>query len=136
MKHINTEHAPQFPKLLSQGVAAEAGRLLFVAGQVGIIPDSNPPRLETTAAGQTARAMEHIRNIVEAAGGNLGHLAMVRIAHTRAEDYADINAAYLAALPGEEGERDLPARIATGAAFLPLNALVEIEAIAELPATE
>lgn len=130
MKFVNSADAPSFP-FLSQASVAEDGTV-YVAGQVGIVPGSNPPRLEETVADQTGRAMGYVRAALEAAGSSLAHIGIIHILHTDQVDYPAINEAYTGFLDAAGITADArPPRTATGAAFLPLGAAVEIYAIAE-----
>ncbi len=130
MRHVNSAEAPKFP-FLSQATIADKPTI-FLSGQVGIIPDSSPPELEATAAEQTTRAMSHLEEVLTASGSSLAKLTRVIILHTVKSDYPAINTAYLDYLNAAGIPEDKrPGRVATGAAFLPLDALVEIYGEAE-----
>jgi enamine deaminase RidA (YjgF/YER057c/UK114 family) len=118
------------PRGYSHGVAG-AGRLLFVAGQIGWTPDGTlvGPRL----ADQFDQALANVLTVVAAARGDAWSIAKLTIFVTDA-------AAYAAARP-EIGERyrarmgrHYPAMtLVEVRALLAPGALVEIEAFAILP---
>jgi enamine deaminase RidA (YjgF/YER057c/UK114 family) len=118
------------PRGYSHGVAG-AGRLLFVAGQIGWTSDGTlvGPRL----ADQFDQALANVLTVVSGAGGDAWSIAKLTIFVTDA-------AAYAAARP-EIGERyrarmgrHYPAMtLVEVRALLAPGALVEIEAFAILP---
>ena len=112
----------------SHGVIVEAGRTLYVAGQV---PLDREGRVVSPgdAAGQARQALQNLRQVVEEAGGNLADVAKTTVFVIRLEDRAVIGAARREFFPG-----DPPANT-----FLVVSSLarpeflVEIEAIVPLP---
>ncbi|HBK78312.1 MAG TPA: hypothetical protein DDZ83_01275 [Nitrospinae bacterium] len=58
----------------SHGVIVEAGRTLYVAGQVPLDENGNVAS-PGDAGGQTRQALENMRRVVEEAGGNMSDIA-------------------------------------------------------------
>jgi 2-iminobutanoate/2-iminopropanoate deaminase len=103
-------------------VAVEANGLIFLSGQVALLPDGG--RAEDDVSVQTRQVMENIKGIL----GNLGHsfadVVKTTIFMADMADYAAINSIY-----EEYFEEEHPARSAVQAAALPGGFLVEIEMI-------
>lgn len=102
------------------------GNTLYVSGQLGVSrtdPDSS-------VQGQTRRALENVRRVVEAAGGTMADVAKCTVFLADMKDFAAMNSAYVQAFPKEP-----PARSAVAVAALASpSAKLEIECIAALPA--
>lgn len=126
LKAVSTPHAPQPGGFYSQGV--QAGPLLFISGQ---LPLSREGKLVGTTPGeQTVVTLQHIKSIVEAAGGSLANLTQLTVYVTSVEHWPEVNAAYkefLAAVPIP------PARAVVPVKELHYGALVEIQATAYFP---
>jgi enamine deaminase RidA (YjgF/YER057c/UK114 family) len=119
--------SPQF----SQAVEIPAGaRLLFVGGQNGV--DETGQLVGPDAASQTKRALENVRTAVEGSGGLFANVAKWTIL-TTSRDH--INAGVTAFLEVWGSENPPPAiTVAIISDLGPEGALVEIEAVAALPA--
>jgi 2-iminobutanoate/2-iminopropanoate deaminase len=105
-------------------VAAEAGGLVFVSGQVAIDPETNAP-FGSDVATQTRRVLENIRLALDGVGLTLTDVVKTTVFMVDIADYAEINRIY-----AEYFATDPPARSAIEVAALPGGYLVEIEAIA------
>jgi 2-iminobutanoate/2-iminopropanoate deaminase len=121
MKSLQTDKAPAAVGPYSQAVVTD--HLLFVSGQIGILPETGT-LLEGLAA-QTEQAIRNLGEILRAAG--LGYENVVKTTCFLADinDFAAFNAIYEKYFTGR------PARSLIQAAALPKGALVEIETIAE-----
>jgi enamine deaminase RidA (YjgF/YER057c/UK114 family) len=119
--------SPQF----SQAVEIPAGaRLLFIGGQNGV--DETGQLVGPDAASQTKRALENVRTAVEGSGGSFADVAKWTIL-TTSRDH--INAGVAAFLEVWGTENPPPAiTVAIISDLGPEGALVEIEAVAALPA--
>jgi 2-iminobutanoate/2-iminopropanoate deaminase len=108
--------------------AIRVGSLVFTAGQIALDPASG----QLVAGGiaeQTARVLENLKAILEAAGTNLGKAVKATVFLKDFNDFAAMNAVYAnyLAAPGIPP----PARTTIEASRLPKDALVEIELVAE-----
>jgi len=117
---LHTDDAPAAVGPYSQGISA--GRLVFTSGQL-------PMRdgvLITDDAAEAARAsLENVSAILEAAHAVLADVVKVTIFLRDMNDFAAVNAVY-----GEFFPKPYPARSCIEVARLPLDAILEIEALA------
>jgi 2-iminobutanoate/2-iminopropanoate deaminase len=121
---VHTERAPApFQGApYSQGIVH--GGLVFVAGQVGIDPETN----QVVGGGieaQTEQVMKNISAVLEAAGSSLANVLKASIFLVDFGDFPAMNDVY-ASFVGPE----FPARATVQIAGLPSGALVEIEVVA------
>jgi 2-iminobutanoate/2-iminopropanoate deaminase len=124
MQAVATPGAPRAIGPYSQGVVA-AG-LIFTAGQTPLDPATG----EMVAGGipeQTARALENIRAILEAAGSGMQHVVKTTVFLTDMADFTEMNTVYAQAFGDHR-----PARSTVAVKALPRGARVEIEAIAQV----
>ncbi|MEE9275428.1 MAG: RidA family protein [bacterium] len=112
----------------SHGVIVEAGRTLYVAGQVPLDLEGKVVA-PGDAGGQTRQALENMKRVIEAAGGRMADVAKTTVFVTRLEDRGAIGEARKEFFPSEP-----PANT-----FLVISSLarpeflVEIEAVVPLP---
>lgn len=119
---LSTPGAPRAIGPYSQGI--RAGGFLFTAGQVGFDPVSGE-LVDGGIAEQTARVLENLRAILEAAGSTFSRVVKTTVFLVDMADFAAMNEVY-ARVFGEHR----PARSTVAVAALPRGARVEIEAIA------
>ena len=118
-----TENAPRPVGPYSQAV--KCGGLIFLAGQIPIDPATGV----TITLGihkETRLILDHISNILEAAGSSLQKVVKFTVYLKKIDDARFVNEVF--------EERDLgglPARTTVEVSNLPKNASVEIDAIAE-----
>jgi len=74
---------------------------------------------------QASRVMKNLKGVIEAAGYTMGDVVKTTIYLTTMDHFKAVNEVY-----GEYFPEDPPARATIAVAGLPLNALVEIEAVA------
>ena len=99
---------------------------MYTAGQTPLDPATG----EMVAGGipeQTARALENIRAILQAAGSGMPQVVKTTVFLTDMADFAEMNAVYAQAFGDHR-----PARSTVAVKALPRGARVEIEAIAEV----
>ncbi|MFQ5510932.1 MAG: RidA family protein [Candidatus Krumholzibacteriia bacterium] len=121
-KAIRTEHAPAAIGPYSQAV--DTGDLVFVSGQVPVVPGSG--QIEASdIAGQTRQSLENVKAILHAAGLALDDVVKATVFLQSMEDFKAMNTVY-----AEFFAETPPARAAVEVAALPLGALVEIEVLA------
>ena len=99
--------------------------------QTGKAPEAIGPYSQAVVAGGTAEQTEQIfknlRAVLQAAGTDLGAVAMVNVYLCSMADFTAMNAVYARAFGDHK-----PARATVGVAELPKNALVEISCVASL----
>ena len=123
---ISTPNAPKAIGPYSQAI--RLGNLLFTAGQGGI----DPATQQVVAGGiteQTARTLENLKAVLEAAGSSLAQVVKATVFLKDMNDFASMNDVYAKYL-APEGVL-APARTTVEVARLPKDILVEIEVIAE-----
>lgn len=121
---ISTEKAPAAIGPYSQG--NKIGNLVFTSGQLPI--DMATGKLvEDDIRKATAEALNNVKAILEAAGTDLSKVVKVVIFIKDMNDFAAMNEVY-----AQYFTENQPARSCVQPARLPKDALIEIEAIAEL----
>lgn len=119
---IATEKAPRAIGPYSQ--AAAHNGLLFLSGQIPLDPATGQ-LVGDGIAEQTARVLENLKGVLEAAGSSLGLVLKTTVYLKDLGEFAQMNEVY-ARYFGENP----PARATVEVARLPRDARVEIEAIA------
>ncbi|HEX5872520.1 MAG TPA: Rid family detoxifying hydrolase [Longimicrobium sp.] len=104
-----------------------AGDLLFLSGQTPVDPRTGK-LIDGDIGAQTTRALRNLEIVLQGAGATWSNVVKTTVFLRDMADFAAMNAAY-AAHTGST----LPARSTIAVAGLPLDARVEIEAIAHLP---
>lgn len=122
MRARHTEDAPQSIGPFSQAI--EDGNRIYVSGQGPIDPASGE-RIEGDVAAQTARTLENVDAILQAAGCSLDDVVKTTVFVRDMDDYDAVNELY-----GEYFSEPYPARSAVEIVRLPVDIDVEIEAIA------
>jgi 2-iminobutanoate/2-iminopropanoate deaminase len=117
---ISTEKAPRPSGPYSQAVVVN--QIVFVAGQLGIEPDTGKPAEGIEA--QVRLALKNIQEILEASGSSVNNIVKVGVFLKDLSDFPILNKVFQEKFP-----IDPPART-TVQANLPGNFLVEIDAIA------
>jgi reactive intermediate/imine deaminase len=119
------------PGLLPEGVpfspAVRAGGLIFLSGQIGILPGT----LELVEGGieaETRQTMKNIGKVLEAAGVGFEDIVKCTIFLADIADWQAFNEIYTEYFPA-----DPPARSAFGATGLALGAATEVDCIAVEP---
>ena len=121
-KIVFTELAPQPVGPYSQAV--EANGMLFIAGQVPL-DIATGKLVEGGIAEQTARVLENIGAILDAAGYSYADVVKATCLLSTMADFKAMNEVY-----GKYFPTDPPARVAFAVKELPLNSLIEIEVMA------
>jgi 2-iminobutanoate/2-iminopropanoate deaminase len=119
---ITTDRGPKPIGPYSQAVKANG--FLFLSGQVALDPKTS----EVTGSDireQTARVLENVKGILEAAGSNLHHVVKTNVFLKDINEFPAMNEVY-----GRYFTAAPPARSTVQVARLPKDALVEIEVIA------
>lgn len=121
-KVISTANAPQAIGPYSQAI--EAGGFVFVSGQIPLIPTTGE-LVEGSVEVQTARVLENLKAILEAAGLSLEAVVKTTVYITNMDDFTKVNGIY-----GQYFQENPPARVCVEVSKLPKGALVEIDVIA------
>jgi 2-iminobutanoate/2-iminopropanoate deaminase len=121
IKLIHTDKAPAAVGPYSQATAANG--MLFVSGQLGLIPSEG--KLAEGFEAQTRQALENMKTILEAAGSSLEKVLAVDVFVLDMSKFADLNAIYSDFFTNHK-----PARAAIEVAGLPLGGLVEFKCVA------
>ena len=124
---IFTNEAPEAIGPYSQAI--RTGNLIYTAGQIALDPATGqlvPGGIQE----QTARVLENLKAILEAAGTSLARTVKTTVYLKNFGDFAAMNAIYAGYL-APEGVAP-PARTTIEAARLPKDALIEIELVAEV----
>jgi 2-iminobutanoate/2-iminopropanoate deaminase len=122
MTVIKTDKAPAAIGPYSQAIAVN--QLLFVSGQLGLIPETGK-LAESDFATQARQALKNLSHVLAAGGTNLNKVASVDVFLTNISDFEDFNKIYQEFFPIHK-----PARAVVGVNSLPKGALVEIKCIA------
>jgi 2-iminobutanoate/2-iminopropanoate deaminase len=118
---ISTEKGPKAIGPYSQAVKANG--FIFTAGQVAFDPATGQ-LVEGDVARQTARALDNLKAIVEAAGSSLDNAVKTTVYLKDMNDFAAMNEVY-----GRYFPKNAPARSTVEAARLPRDVRVEIDLI-------
>ena len=121
---VQTDEAPAAIGPYSQAI--RAGSLLFISGQIPLVPASGQV-VEDDAATQTHRVMQSIGAILQAAGAGYDQVVRTTIFLIDLADFAKVNEAY-----GSYFDDPAPTRATVQVAALPKGVRVEIDAIAYL----
>lgn len=122
-KVIATKDAPNAIGPYSQGI--RVGNFLFTAGQGPIDPKTG--KLREGIVDQTRQVLENIQAILEAGGVSMADVVKTTVFLKDLNDFQQMNEVY-ASFFGENP----PARSTVEVARIPLDSLVEIEAVAYL----
>ncbi|MCL2873477.1 MAG: RidA family protein [Defluviitaleaceae bacterium] len=121
-KVISAKNAPEALGPYSQAV--KCGNMLFLSGQTPIIP-ADGTLIKDDIKAATAQCFENIKSVLEAAGASLENVVKMTVFLKDFDDFAAMNEVYKSYFSGS-----FPARSCIQAAKLPLDCMVEIEAIA------
>lgn len=121
MKIISTKNAPAAVGPYSQGVMAND--TLYVSGQIPYVPETMKPAGPDVKS-QTLQSLKNILGIVEAAGLKKENIVKCGVFMKDLSMFKDMNEVYADFFGNHK-----PARFAVEVARLPLDALIEIDAI-------
>ena len=119
---ISTDKAPKAIGPYSQAI--KAGGFIFVSGQVPIDPATNE-LIGGDISAQTARVLDNLQAILQAAGSSLAKAVKVGVFLKDMGEFAAMNAIYAKYFP-----ENPPARATVEVARLPKDVRVEIDVIA------
>ncbi|XP_055532975.1 rutC family protein UK114-like [Wyeomyia smithii] len=121
-KIVSTAKCPKPLAPYSQAVVAD--RTVYCSGVIGI--ELNEPKLVPGGAvAQTAKALEHLTNLLHGAGSGIDKVVKTTVLLADMNNYTAVNDEYKQVFSD-----NFPARTCYAVAKLPLGAAVEIEAVA------
>ncbi len=123
MRTIHTDKAPAAIGPYSQAMAVNG--LLFTSGQIAIDPATGTIDAQSIEE-QTHQALKNLAAVLEKAGTGLDRVIKTTCFLRHMSDFAAFNAVYAQYFPNK------PARSCVEVGALPKDALVEVEAVAEL----
>lgn len=121
---IHTDLAPQAIGPYSQAV--KCGNTVYLTGQIPFDPATGE-LVKGDIEVQVRRVFDNLLAVIKAAGGDFSNIAKLNIYLTDLNNFAVVNK-----LMSEYFAQPYPARTTLGVASLPRNAVVEMDAIAEL----
>ncbi|EIA21144.1 endoribonuclease L-PSP [Listeria fleischmannii subsp. coloradonensis] len=120
---VHSDKAPQAIGPYSHAVKANG--FVFTSGQIGVNPETG--ELQEGIANQTKQVFQNLHNVLEEAGSSLEKAVKLTVFLKDLQDFKEVNDIYATYFTGV-----FPARSAFQVAALPMNALVEIEVVAEV----
>ena len=121
---VHSDQAPRAIGPYSQGVEAQAGRLVFLSGQIPLEPKTGE-LVAGDISVQTERVMENLGAVLRAASLGFADVVRCTIYLVDLSEFAAVNAVY-----GRYFAFSPPARATVQVSALPRGARVEIDAIA------
>ena len=105
--------------------AVEAGKFLFLSGQIPLNPDGR--LVEADVATQARQVLENLKAVLQAGGASMQDVVKTTIFLSDLADFETVNKVY-----AEYFQEPFPARSTIQAGKLPKGATLEIDAIAVL----
>jgi 2-iminobutanoate/2-iminopropanoate deaminase len=121
-KPIITEKGPK--AIGPYSVAIKAKHFIYTAGQIGLDPATGN-LVSGGLEAETHQALENLKLILAVADASLSDVIKTTVFLKDINDFGKMNVIY-----AEYFEEDPPARSAIQVAALPINAMIEIEAVA------
>jgi 2-iminobutanoate/2-iminopropanoate deaminase len=121
---INPKNTPAPIGPYSKGVKCKG--FIFVGGQLPVNPKTEK-LVEGCIKEQTKQSLENVKTILEDGGSSLEKIVKTTVYLKDMNDFNDMNEVYK-----QFFKKDFPTRATVQVARLPKDALIEIEAIAEV----
>lgn len=118
---IGTDKAPRAVGTYSQAI--KSGNTVYISGQIPLVPETMA-LIGGDFKGQVCQVFENLSAVATAAGGSLGHIVKLNIYVTDMANFSEVNE-----VMAEYCQEPYPARAVVAVKQLPLDALVEIEAV-------
>ncbi len=106
-------------------VAASAGELLFVSGQIPMVPSTGEIKTGESVAVQAKQCLENLKTVLIGCGSSLEKVIKCTVFITDMGKFGELNEVYAQYFQSEP-----PARAVVQVSALPMNVDVEIEAVA------
>ncbi len=125
---MNATHHPDAPQAIGPyAQAIRSGHLIFCSGQTPVDPKTM--KIDgATIERQTEVALTNLETVLKASGLDRSHIVKTTVFLKNFADFPKMNSVYGAFFGNHR-----PARSTVEVSRLPLDALVEIECIAEVP---
>lgn len=120
-REIYTNHAPEAIGPYSQAI--EVGDFVYTSGAIGVDPETG--EIAEGIEAQTKQVMENLKAILNEAGTDFSSVVKFTIFLSSMDDFAIVNEIYGAYL-----DRPYPARSTVEVARLPMDLLIEMDAVA------
>jgi len=104
--------------------ATSSNNLIFTSGQIGLDPATG--KLVSGFEAQAKQVLDNLKNVLEASDSDFDHVLKTTIYLDDMDNFSKVNGIYQTYF-----NDSYPARTAIEVAKLPLEAMIEIEAIAE-----
>jgi|TARA_X000000950_G_scaffold83165_1_gene104611 reactive intermediate/imine deaminase len=124
---IQTSKAPNAIGTYSQAVRVAAGQLVFISGQIPLVPHVDPAQMTMVSddfVEQAHQVFKNLRSVAEASGGTLNDSTKLTIYLTDLGQFAAVNE-----IMAQYMSEPYPARAAVQVSALPKGAQIEIDAI-------
>ncbi len=124
---IQTSKAPSAIGTYSQAVRVAAGQLVFISGQIPLVPHADPAQMTMVSDNfveQAHQVFKNLRSVAEASGGTLNDSTKLTIYLTDLGQFAAVNE-----IMAQYMSEPYPARAAVQVSALPKGAQIEIDAI-------
>ena len=118
---VETKKAP--PPVGPYSQAIQAGNMVFVSGQIALLPETN--EIPEDFIAQCHQVLKNLQAILEASGSSLEHTVKVMIYMTDIDRFNELNEIYARYLGSAK-----PARACVEVSKLPKGVLVEMDAVA------
>jgi reactive intermediate/imine deaminase len=120
---IFTKAAPAAVGPYSQAVVVPAGQIVFLSGQIGLVPETGDMVSEQFEP-QVRQAFANMKAVIEASGGRLENIVKLTLFLTDLKQFPVANSIMAELIP-----EPFPARSTIGVSSLPKDAQFEVEAI-------
>ena len=122
---VKSDHAPEAIGPYSQAIVAD--HHVYTSGQIALDPESGAMVGDGDIRAETKQVLANLEAVLGAAGSSLHQVLRCDVFLADMGDFAAMNDVYATAF-----DFDPPARVTIQAAGLPMNARVEIAAVARL----
>lgn len=122
---VQTKNAPEAIGPYSQAVIC--GRMVYTSGQIPLSPVTGAV-IEGDISAQVTQTLDNLKAVLEAAGSSPDHVVKTTCFLADMADFQVFNSIYALYFPNK------PARSCVAVRQLPKGVLVEVEAMAEIPA--
>ena len=120
---IHTTSAPAAVGPYSQAVAVPAGTMVFLSGQIGLVPETGN-MVSDKLEDQVRQAFANMQAVIDASGGRLDQIVKLTLFLTDLSQFGLVNNIMADIIP-----QPFPARSTVGVSSLPKGAQFEVDAV-------